>query len=168
MGVGDSDHKPVFCSLDVALPAFDQDACRAAALAAIAGAAAGAGAEARLALAPGTVRLGAARGHAAVATLTNGGGVAAAFVVAGGGAQPGGALPAWLDVSPCAGVLPPGGAVELRLRGSPQPAQWGEVGPPPAAEVLVAGAPAGGGGGAWPAGVLESRAGCLSLIVTLA
>ncbi|GBF99290.1 inositol polyphosphate phosphatase [Raphidocelis subcapitata] len=41
MTVNDSDHKPVYCLLEVDLPAFEQEASRRAALAAIAGAARG-------------------------------------------------------------------------------------------------------------------------------
>ncbi|KAI8465810.1 MAG: Endonuclease/exonuclease/phosphatase [Monoraphidium minutum] len=153
--VNDSDHKPVYCELDVALPAFEQEAARRAGLRAIAAAAAAATAReeaAALIAEPHAVRLTAGNGHAAAVRLLNPGAAAAAFVVAGPGPTPAGALPAWLEVSPASGVVPAGGAVELALRGSPAPPQWGG-GSPQAAALAVYAVPQGSGAGAaWPVG----------------
>ena len=176
--VNDSDHKPVYCRLDVALPAFEQAAAREAALRAIAacapdgGGSGGGGNDGpQLELAPSAVRLDAGGAFSAAARLTNAGRAPAAFLVAGGAGAALGALPAWLDVSPAAGVVPPGGSVELRLRGWPSLPQLGAAPHllgPQSAEVVIAGAPAGAVEAAeWPAGVLTTHAGALSLIVSM-
>jgi hypothetical protein len=218
--VNDSDHKPVYCLLDVTLPAFNQvrawrspgagggswerrrlgtaprgrwerggggaeprppigwaaplaaglvstlpcasprhphppqEASRDAGFTAIAAAAAAAPPAPRIQLQPATVRLDpGAGGFIGSTLLLNGEDVPLAFAVAGADGGPR-ALPAWLDASPAAGVLPPGGGCELTLR-----AAGGGGGGSGSAALLVTAAAAGGAAAAaWPAPDLGSAA----------
>lgn len=133
MDVSDSDHKPVYARLSVQLPWYEQQALRRASLQYLwQAAAAASGAAAGSASGRGAVTLAADQGtlvlqgsylpaslrlrHPAVA------GPACRFAVEGAG----GSLPAWLEVAPAVGLLPPGGSMALRLQGTK--AQWGASG----------------------------------------
>jgi len=123
--------------------------------------------DARLHLHPKAIRLDGGCGYTQTVWLQNSSGGAAAFAVVSGTSGFNGALPAWLDVSPASGVVAAGDSVELMVKGASALPQWGPVGAQ-SEELLITGVPVGGAAAAaWPAGVLKSRYGMVSLHVAL-
>uniref|UniRef100_A0A7S0S3D7 Inositol polyphosphate-related phosphatase domain-containing protein n=1 Tax=Chlamydomonas leiostraca TaxID=1034604 RepID=A0A7S0S3D7_9CHLO len=130
LGAVDSDHKPVHCELEVALPAYIQDHKRRHSLAVLRGIAAEITPTMPPALAlalppsqqphqaPGSLPLVVLRGEAGdQVALTNTCPLPVAMVVGGDGGGGGAKLPLWLEVLPASVVLPPHGTVTLTLRG---------------------------------------------------
>jgi hypothetical protein len=142
MEVNDSDHKPVYAVLAVQLPWYQQQQQRSCSLGRL-WQAAGAAATGGSCCSNSSYTDGAASGSLSLLVdqqqlLLQGSYAPAAlqlrnpsrtcscmFAVQSSG--PGGALPTWLEVVPAAGVIGPGGCVNVRVQGT-KAAQWQTAG----------------------------------------
>jgi hypothetical protein len=144
MEVNDSDHKPVYAVLAVQLPWYQQQQQRSSSLgrlwqAAAAAAAGSSSFSSSSTYADGSSSSGGSlsllvdqqqlllQGSYAPAALQlrNPSQTSCMFAVQSSG--PGGALPTWLEVSPAAGVIGPGGCLTVRVQGT-KAAQWQAAG----------------------------------------
>ena len=158
--VTESDHKPVWAALKVALAVAPPAAARGAAAAALALAtpavSSAVAAPPSASLTPSTLTLN--RTTCGAATLTNTGRAALAWRVWGGEGGEGaaaattGMLPDWLDLAPAGGLLPAGASVTLVAEAAlPEDVFYSDANPR-RAHCLVVGRAAGGGGewSGWP------------------
>ena len=155
--VTDSDHKPVWAALSLALAVVPPAAARCAAAAALGRATPAGGADATpptASLTPATLALN--RTACGAATLTNTGTAPLAWRVWAGGEEgdtSGGApgLPDWLDLAPTGGLLPPGASVTLVAEAALAEDVYYSHAHTRRAHCLVVGRAVGGGGGEWSA-----------------
>lgn len=139
MEVNDSDHKPVYAVLAMQLPWYQQQQQRSCSLGRLWQAAAAAAASGgssgyadgsssgslSLLVEPQQLLLQGSYAPAALQLRNPSRSCSCIFAVQS--CSPGGALPTWLEVSPAAGVVGPGGCVAIRVQGT-KAAQWQAAG----------------------------------------
>jgi hypothetical protein len=168
LDVNDSDHKPVFAQLQVQLPWYNQEQLLRTSLqrlwqaASLVGDSGGSGcvtlrAQPQQLLLPGSYVPGSL-------VLTNPSSSAAVLYTlvctacGGHSTTAGPALPTWLEVTPAAGLIPPGQSVRLRVQGS-KAAAWGGPGGGLGCELRVAAVQEGSVDSArWPVASLGAAA----------